>query len=130
MSEFSDYDYSYSEGSYDYDYSYSEGSYDYDPFVWDNSTTGEIVMHYFFYDGVTVEIALNYLLIALYSITNLVPWSSNLQKNIFVILHTLVLIIVQILCWKVTDYANGVSLIWGGQLGLLLTWLLCLVKTK
>ena len=122
MSEYSDYD--------NRDYIINEPNY-YD-FVWDNSTVGEIVVHYFFYDGKYIdEIVVNYLLILLFTIANLLPWSHSMKKNIFVILHELMLIILQILCWTNYDvwgYTFGVALIWCGQVGLMLTWVLCLVK--
>ena len=88
----------------------------------------EIVYHYFLYNGSVVDIVINYLLIILYTVTNLIPWTTcSSRRNIFINLHSLVVITIQVLCWIFLE-AYGVSLIWCGQLGLLLTWLLCLVR--
>jgi len=56
-----------------------------------------------------------------------------MKKNFFVILHELIFIIIQILCWTNDDvwgYTYGVALIWCGQVGLMLTWVLCLMRQK
>ena len=88
----------------------------------------EIVYHYFLYNGSVVDIVINYLLIILYTVTNLIPWTTcSSRRNIFINLHSLVVMTIQVLCWIFLE-AYGVSLIWCGQLGLLLTWLLCLVR--
>jgi len=90
----------------------------------------EIVYHYFLYNGSVVDIVINYLLIILYTVTNLIPWTTcSSRRNIFINLHSLVVMTIQVLCWIFLE-AYGVSLIWCGQLGLLLTWLLCLLMLR
>ena len=119
------------------DYNYPDPGidayYDYIPddawtFDVNNSTVGEKILHYFFYDGYIPEIVINYLLIIIYTIANFVPWGST-KKNMFVIAHSVVVVTITVLCWVFDIYGTeGVTLIWCGELGLMLTWIFCLVR--
>merc|ERR1719348_898592 len=63
---------------------------------------------------------INYLLIILYTVTNLIQWTTcSARRNIFINLHSLVVITIQVLCWIFLE-----------AYGVLLTWLLCLLMLR
>ena len=92
--------------------------------IWDT------IYHYFLYDGSVSDIIINYILITLYTIVNFTPCIEFCsRRNILISLHLSVLIAIQVLCWVYLE-AYGVSLVWCGQLGLLLCFIISLLLRK
>ena len=85
------------------------------PTAWEN------IYHFLLYDGAISDILINYSLILLYTIVFYYPWTSshlNISK-LFITIHIFICITLQVIVWFLED-AYGVSLIWCGQLGLLI----------
>ena len=84
-------------------------------------TALESFNHFLLYDGSILDIIINHSLILFYSFIFYYPWKVNylIINKIFITVHILICIILQVSVWFLAD-AYGVSLIWSGQLGLLI----------
>ena len=85
---------------------------------------------YLFYGGVVIDIVLNYGLIFCYTLIIFYPCLMSLQtwKKL---VQSIVFIVIQVMLWICVDVC-GVSLIWSGQLGLILLHLTstCIKKIR
>ena len=94
----------------------------------DTNHTWNSIHHYLLYGGSISDILINYTLIILYSAILYYPWSSNLLiSKPLTTLHILICTCLQVTVWFLAD-AYGVSLIWSGQLGLLILIILITCK--
>ena len=93
-----------------------------------HDTLEDRVWHFFLYDGSTPDILINYGLLLLYSLAVLWPRHDCLQpRTIFTVLHTGLCVGLQVGCWVAAE-AYGISLIWCGQMGLLMIQITGMVR--
>ena len=96
----------------------------------DTNHTWSSIHHFLLYGGSISDILIKYTLIILYGAILYYPWSSNLIiSKPLTTLHILICTCLQGIIWFLED-AYGVSLIWSGQLGLLILILLIHCKNN